>query len=662
MRALLRRPSLLTKFSVLSLLVIVALGIGVGRMLQDRIERRALLESTKLAETMTTLGMQPILLPGDLAAGQGDDHLSSLDEQLKLRDLDELGILRLKVFNSDGVIVYSDERSIVGEMHADSPGVRRALAGEIGSKLTHGTFDTGEGQRALEVYVPLRLGGEGAPDGVVEIYLPYEQVAAAIAEDSRRLYLLLAGGLLLLYATLFRIVAVASRRLRHQALHDDLTDLPNRTLLYDRMEAALTAADRNGEPAALLLVDLDRFKEVNDTLGHDTGDRLLEEVAARLQGVVRRGDTLARLGGDEFAVLLRGLPDRGMAAELAGRLQEAIGRPFMLNGVSAVLDASIGIAHCPEHGTDVHTLVQRADVAMYDAKRSRTSIETYSSERDPYSAERLQLLGELRSAIGNDELVLHYQPKVDVGTQRVIGVEALVRWQHPVHGLLGPVEFVPLAERTGAIGDLTRWVLDNALAQARVWRDAGQDLTMAVNLAAANIADATLPDAVAALLERHGVPGELLECEISEHTVMADPRRAMAILERLRGLGVKLSLDDFGTGHSSLSYLKRLPLDEVKIDRSFVMGMTDDDNDAAIVRTTIDLARNLGLEVVAEGVESQQILNDLSALSCDVAQGFFLSRPLPAAELDGWLAALGYAVSVSLRGPARKPSSSSGSS
>jgi diguanylate cyclase (GGDEF)-like protein len=638
MRALLRRPSLLTKFSVLSLLVIVALGIGVGAMLQERIERRALLEATKLGETMTLLGMQPILLPGDLAAGQNEAHLDALDEQLKLRDLDTLGILRLKVFNDDGVIVYSDEREIVGEAHPESPGVRRALAGEVDGKLTHGTFDNGRGTRALEVYVPLRLGGDNAPDGVVEIYLPYEPVADAIAEDTRRLILLLAGGLLLLYAVLFRIVAVASRKLRHQALHDDLTDLPNRVLLYERMEAALAAAERNGEPAALLLVDLDRFKEVNDTLGHDTGDRLLEEVAARLQGVVRRGDTLARLGGDEFAVLLRGLPDRGMAAELAGRLQDAIARPFMLNGVAAVLDASIGIAHCPEHGTDVHTLVQRADVAMYDAKRSRTSIETYTSERDPYSAERLQLLGELRAAIGAGELVLHYQPKVDVASQRVVGVEALVRWQHPVHGLLGPAEFVPLAERTGAIGDLTRWVLDNALAQARAWRDAGQDLTMAVNLAAPNIADATLPDAVAALLERHGVPGDRLECEISEHTVMADPRRAMAILERLRGLGVKLSLDDFGTGHSSLSYLKRLPLDEVKIDRSFVMGMTDDDNDAAIVRTTIDLARNLGLEVVAEGVESETILRNLSDLSCDIAQGFYLSRPLPAAELDGWLA------------------------
>ena len=247
---------------------------------------------------------------------------------------------------------------------------------------------------------------------------------------------------------------------------------------------------------------------------------------------------------------------------------------------------------------------------------------------------------DLKRGIAAGEIVPYYQPKASL-TERgwtIDGVEAPARWQHPQLGVVMPDEFVPLAERTGAIGDLTRWVLDSALAQARAWRDAGLDMTMAVNLAAPNIADATLPDAVAALLERHGVPGDRLECEISEHTVMADPRRALLILDRLRGLGVKLSLDDFGTGHSSLSYLKRLPLDEVKIDRSFVMGMTEDDNDAAIVRTTIDLARNLGLEVVAEGVETETILRNLSDLSCDVAQGFYLSRPLPAAELDGWLA------------------------
>jgi diguanylate cyclase (GGDEF)-like protein len=638
MRTLLRRPSLLTKFSMLSLVVIAALGLGVGAMLHRQIERRALKEATHTAELTTRIGIEPILLPGDLRLILTDEHLDSLDEQLRLHDLDELGIRRLKIFNSDGIIVYSDEREIVGEVHSDSPGVRSALAGGVESHVKLGTDDLGRGVQTLEVYVPLRLDRDPEPVGVVEIYLPYEPVASAIAGDSRRLYLLLGVGLLVLYATLFRIVAVASRRLRHQALHDHLTDLPNRVLLYERMEDAIAAAERSGGVTALLLLDLDRFKEVNDTLGHHQGDRLLEEVADRLRSTVRRGDTLARLGGDEFAVLLTDVPNRSVAAELAGRLRDALARPFSLNGVVAVLDASIGIALCPDHGTDVHELVQRADVAMYDAKRSRTNIETYSEDRDPYSEERLQLLGELREAIRAGQLVLHYQPKIGVESDAVIGVEALVRWEHPERGLLPPSEFVPLAERTGAIGDLTRWVLDNALAQQRAWREAGFDLAMAVNLAAPNIVDESLPGLVADLLARHGVPGNRLECEISEHTVMADPHRAITVLEALRALGVRLSLDDFGTGHSSLAYLKRLPLDEVKIDRSFVIGMADDADDAAIVRSTIDLARNLGLDVVAEGVETEEVLRDLAALECDVAQGFFLSRPLPAAELDGWLA------------------------
>jgi diguanylate cyclase (GGDEF)-like protein len=639
MRTLLRRPSLLTKFSVLSLLVIVALGIGIGSMLHRQIEDRALFDATRLAEVMTSTGVQPILLRGDLELYPSLQRLSTLDEEMHLRDLDGLGIRRIKLFNAQGRIVYSDRGDLVGQTHPDSPGVQAALAGSVQSHVKDGTDDDLGGARTLEVYVPIRLAGDALPDGVFEVYLPYEPVADAIAADSLRLYLWLGGGLLLLYGTLFRIVAVASRRLRHQALHDHLTDLPNRTLLYERVEDAIADVARSGDVVALLLIDLDRFKEVNDTLGHDHGDRLLEEVAARLRDTVRRGDTLARLGGDEFAVLVRDVPNRGAVAEVATRLQQALARPFVIDGFTAVLDASVGIAYCPDHGKDVHVLVQRADVAMYDAKRSRTGIQTYSEDRDPYSAERLQLLGEMREAIGAGELILHYQPKVVVGSQAVRGVEALVRWQHPERGLLAPGEFVPLAERTGAIGDLTRWVLDSALAQARVWRDAGHDLTMAVNLAAPNIVDEALPDLVAALLERHGVPGDRLECEISEHTVMADPRRALGVLERLRELGVRLSLDDFGTGHSSLGYLKRLPLDEVKIDRSFVMGMSENADDAAIVRSTIDLARNLGLEVVAEGVESEAILRDLGALSCDVAQGFYLSRPLPAAELDGWLSA-----------------------
>jgi diguanylate cyclase (GGDEF)-like protein len=639
MRALVRRPSLLTKFSVLSLLVIVALGVGVGSMLHRQIEKRALAGATRLAEVMTSTGVQPILLRGDLALYPTLQRQSALDEEMHLRDLDSLGIRRIKLYNPEARIVYSDDHALIGQIHDDSDRVRAALEGRVVSHVEHGLDDSGHGVRSLEVYVPLALAGDELPDGVFEVYLPYEPVAAAIASDSLRLYLWLGGGLLLLYATLFRIVAVASRRLRHQALHDHLTDLPNRTLLYERMEDAIADAARRGGAAALLLIDLDRFKEVNDTLGHDHGDRLLEQVAARLGETVRRGDTLARLGGDEFAVLVRDVPNRGVVAEVAARLQDAMTRPFVLNGFTAVLDASVGIAYCPDHGTDVHVLVQRADVAMYEAKRSRTGIETYAEERDPYSAERLQLLGELREAISAGELVLHYQPKVDVGTEAVVGVEALVRWDHPTRGLLPPGEFVPLAERTGAIADLTRWVLDTALAQTRAWRDVGLDLTVAVNLAAPNIVDEALPDLVRSLLERWGVPGDRLECEISEHTVMADPHRAISVLERLRALGVRLSLDDFGTGHSSLAYLKRLPLDEVKIDRSFVIGMAENANDAAIVRSTIDLARNLGLEVVAEGVESEAILRDLGALACDVAQGFYLSRPLPAAELDRWLSA-----------------------
>jgi diguanylate cyclase len=359
--------------------------------------------------------------------------------------------------------------------------------------------------------------------------------------------------------------------------------------------------------------------------------------------VLRRGDTLARMGGDEFAVLLGELPDRSAVGDLAGRLQDALRRPFAVRGIAVELEASIGAALYPEHGTTLGELLQRADVAMYDAKRGRHGVAAYSPERDPHSADRLALLAELRRAIERDELVLHYQPKLNVATGELEGVEALVRWQHPTRGLLAPDAFVPLAASTGAVADLTRWVVEHALADCR-----DLDVPVAINLAAANIVDLTLPSMIGAALERHGVPAQRLVCEISEHTVMADPVRASDVLDGLRALGVGLSLDDFGTGHSSLAYLKRLPLDEVKIDRSFVAGMTEDENDAVIVRSTIDLARNLGLRVVAEGVETAEIMDALTELRCDVAQGFFISRPV---EFQ--------ALSVSLRGPARKPSSSS---
>jgi diguanylate cyclase (GGDEF)-like protein len=622
----------------MSLIVIVALGLAIGLALKQQIETRALTRATQLAQAIAQLAVQSRLEVGDLSGPLPAARRIELDEVFSNAMSANQHLNRVKLFNAAHQVVYSDDASLVGKAAVHDQSVAQALTGATKAALESGTDDSGTGSRTLEVYVPLRVAGAAEPLGVLEIYMPYAPVADEIRNDVLTLYVLLGVGLAVLFIALFRIVAGASRLLRHQALHDGLTDLPNRTYLYRALRRAITGVQRGRPPAALLLIDLDRFKEVNDTLGHDHGDELLVEVAARLRGALRRHDTLARLGGDEFAVLLRDLPNRGSVAELAGRLQDALRRPFALRGVAVELEASIGAALCPDDGTDVNTLVQRADVAMYDAKRDQIGISMYSATRDPYSADRLGLLAELRRALAGDELVLHYQPKVSVLDGRVTGVEALIRWEHPERGLLPPAEFVPLAERTGAISELTRWVLNTALAQCAAWRRAGLDFPVAINLAAANIVDITLPDAVAEALERHGVPGDQLECEISEDTVMADPMRAMEVLGRLRDLGLRLSLDDFGTGHSSLAYLKRLPLDEVKIDRSFVLGMADDENDAVIVRSTIDLARNLGLDVVAEGVENAEILSGLGALHCDVAQGFHVSRPLPPAELELWLA------------------------
>jgi diguanylate cyclase (GGDEF)-like protein len=647
-RPRLPRLSLLGAFSLLSLVLIAAIGVVLGLVLHSRIERRALLDAERLAEVVTRVGVYPHLIPGELRGGAlSPDRITELDTLLRGSVIEDAKVAHVNLYALDGRVAWSDDPSLIGSDARTSPMFRRARAGEVVSEVetghTNHLFASGEtaeedGRRLLEVYVPLRSRHDRSVDGVFEAYLPYQPVATAIAEDTLRLALVLGLGFAVLYASLFRIVARASRRLRRQALHDALTGLPNRTLLYERCEKAIAAAKRNGRTAALLLIDLDRFKEVNDTLGHDHGDKLLVDVARRLERIVRRGDVLARLGGDEFAVLLADVPHRGIVGEIATRLHATLEQPFELRGVAVDLEASVGVALSPLHGDDVTTLLRRADVAMYEAKHSGTRIETYDVGRDPYSPERLSLLAELRRALDEDELVLHYQPKISLATGQVIGVEALVRWQHPTRGLLAPGEFVPLAERTGMVADLTRWVLDAAVRQCRDWREEGLDLPVAVNLAAGNIVDAALPDATAATLDRHGIPGDRLECEISEHTVMSDPRRAGEVLARLRDLGVRLSLDDFGKGQSSLSYLKRLPLDEVKIDRSFVAGMADDDDDAAIVRSTIDLARHLGLEVVAEGVETAEVVDGLRDLHCDIAQGFHFSRPLPGDALRAWLA------------------------
>ena len=428
----------------------------------------------------------------------------------------------------------------------------------------------------------------------------------------------------------YKVAGIALERER-QAMTDLLTGLPNRKLLAER-----TAHAVEGDVAALLLFDLDRFKEVNDTLGHHVGDQLLTVVADRLAAMVRPGDTVARLGGDEFSVLLPGMT--GVDAEqTAARLLASVCAPVELEGLMVEVGASVGVAVSPCDGGNLDVLLQHADVAMYLAKESGGGVQTYDAARDRNSTGRLVMLGELRRALTTGELVLHYQPKASLASGRVHGVEALVRWQHPVRGLVPPDEFVPLAESSGLVEQLTAYVVDAALAQVAAWRAAGLDLTVAVNVSIQDLCGDVLAERVTAALRRHDVPASCLQLEVTEGSLFADPHRATATLARLDDLGVALSLDDFGTGYSSLGHLRRLPVREVKVDRSFVARMDSDVQDAAIVRSVIDLAAALGMHVVAEGVEDQGTWRLLEAMGCHSAQGWFLSRAQPADVLTPWL-------------------------
>ena len=429
-----------------------------------------------------------------------------------------------------------------------------------------------------------------------------------------------------------------ARRREHESLHDPVTELANRTLFQQQVNQAIAQTQRSGAVSAVMLLDLDRFNEINDTLGHHQGDLLLHEVGVRLSAGLRAGDLVGRLGGDEFAVFAHDLGSREEAFLLAARIREAIARRIELAGVALEVEVSIGLSLCPDDGDDVEELLSRADIAMYEAKRQRTGVELYDAAADTSSRLRLGLLAELRTAIADDQLVVHYQPKVASQTGEVEGLEALVRWEHPERGLLFPDEFIALAENTGLMRPLTSHVLDRALAQLRVWRDAGHpDLTMAVNLSTRNLLDGALPQEVAARLAAHGLPASALELEITETTLMVDPMRAKAVLVELAAIGVGLAIDDFGTGYTSLSWLGELPITTLKIDRSFVMRMTEHAKDEAIVRSSVQLGHSLGLDVVAEGIEHAGVWQGLAELGCEYLQGYFFSRPQPAEQMQAWL-------------------------
>ena len=639
--------STLGKFAILTAVPVVIFGMLLSYLLNDFVTRRTLTTAEEQAELVAQLGPVQDVHMSDLTNGENSERWRSLLADLRGTSLGPEDST-LKVWDKDLQIVFASDPTIIGHTSFDPDRLEDALRG-ITRAYTVTVED--EKEETLAVVTPLRATVSGDAIGVLEITVPYAPIVKDVKEDFRIFYVVLVIGLNLLYIALFFVMVRASRRLRqraeeqeHLALHDVLTGLANRALFRDRVKQALRVADREKQTVAVLLMDLDRFKEINDTLGHHHGDIVLQETARRLQATLRETDTIARLGGDEFAMVLPHVPDPAAVLHVADKIRAALRVPFIVQGLTLDVRGSIGVALFPGHGKDVDTLIQRADVAMYLAKTAQSGCEIYAVEKDQYSPSRLALVGELSNAIEHNEFVVHYQPKVDLRTGEVKGVEALLRWDHPLRKLIPPDEFIPLAEHTGLIEALTTYVLNEAMRQLAVWRDQGLDLKMAVNLSTRSLLNATFPDEVSKALKTWRVPPSSLQLEITEHTILADPTGAAGVLSTLSNMGVELSIDDFGTGYSSFVQLRRLPLTELKIDKSFVMNMTVDENDAVIVQSLIELGRNLGLNVVAEGVETEQIWNSLAAIGCDYAQGFYSSRPMPPDQLVRWLNVMAHSV------------------
>jgi diguanylate cyclase (GGDEF)-like protein/PAS domain S-box-containing protein len=444
--------------------------------------------------------------------------------------------------------------------------------------------------------------------------------------------------------------------LRRQATFDVLTDLPNRTLLFERLEKAIDGARSAKSVTALLLMDLDRFKEVNDTFGHHFGDMLIKQIAVRLRALLHPNDTLARLGGDEFGIVLTRASDANDAAIAARKILDSLQQPFAIDGQLLEVGASIGIAIYPTHGTDARALLRRADVAMYAAKEANVGYAFHNQEHESRTPDQLALTIEMRRAMEHDEFELYYQPKLHLTSGLMTRAEVLLRWNHPNRGLVSPAAFIPIAERTGLIKPMTDWIIDRMLRQCRQWHDTGAPVHVAVNISAKSLQDQSLPVKIQAALDKWRIDPRYVKVEITESSIMADPAHALAITSMLQSMGVRLSLDDFGTGYSSLSNLRQLPVDELKIDKSFVIGMSGSEADASIVRTMIDLAHSLGKQVCAEGVEDEETFRRLGDMGCDLAQGYWISKPKPAAEFLEWLVETFWGlrqVKASLRSVAR---------
>ena len=637
-------PRLVLRFAVCTCVALALAAAAVLMVVRHLVTVQAERAATSHARVLASSTLRTNLAASDFERTVDAARRAALDRLFQKGLLDE-GVLRVELLSPTGTVTYSTDHRRAGG-HSSVQHVREARAGTVRSDTTR--LQTGT--KALRTYAPVAVRGG---TGVVAILQDYDPIAAAAASTFLPTAGVFEAVLILLFLALVPILRRVTVRLRRQmeeiqyrALYDDLTGLPNRTLFRDRVAQAIAATPREGRSAAVMFLDIDHFKEINDTLGHEAGDALLKELATRLGGEMRAGETLARLGGDEFGVLCAASAEE--AALLAQRLHRALELPFKLQDFPLEVAVSVGVAATPEHGDDVDTILRHADVAMYLAKEAHAGTAVYDSEQDLNDTARLALAGELRRAIENDELVLHFQPKSELENGLIVGVEALVRWQHPQRGFIPPNDFIPIAERTGLIKQLSRSVLAAALRQCGAWREAGLDLHVAVNLTVPDLLDLDLPGVIGKLLDETGVRPDQLELEITESTILADPFRVRQVLEGLNEMGLRLAIDDFGTGYSSLAYLRRLPVQTIKIDRSFVMDMCENASDATIVRSTIDLGRNLGLEVVAEGVESQEAWNALRAQGCTLAQGYFVSKPLPAEELAPLLAERGLHAHVAL--------------
>jgi diguanylate cyclase (GGDEF)-like protein len=576
------------------------------------------------------------LRPADFGPGMSAARKKQLDrlfhEQVLVDDVD-----LATLYGANGVVSYSTAPGLIGTRTSDSEAARAALSGGLIKSVVGPEQIAGRERTVLKQLVPISF--SSGPAGTFVSSRDYGPVALSIRQTFLPIAALLEILVLALFASFFPVLRRAARQMgshideiEHLALHDSLTGLPNRVLFRDRVDHVLGDARRNDGRAAVMLLDLDRFKEINDVLGHANGDELLRAFSDRLRTALRESDTVARLGGDEFGIVMR-ITEAADVRTAAARIHNALEHPFSIGDLSLDVGASIGGALFPDDATDPETLVRFADVAMYTAKRNRSRIELYDPAEDDSSRDSLALGGEIRQALEDGSIVVHFQPKVEVDSGRIVGAEALARWNHPERGVVLPGAFLPLVEKAGLMRLLTTRVLGLSIDQAAAWYRDGTPIEVAVNIDIRALLDPTFPSRVQRILENAGLPAQLLTLEITETSLMADPGRACGVAEELAAVGVRLSIDDFGTGYSSLGHLTALPLSELKIDRSFVSRMAESPTDMTIVKTILDLGASLGLSIVAEGIESSETCELLRSLGCRLAQGYELGRPVPAADL-----------------------------